>query len=656
MDPQRLRRAALAWLACAYSLTGLCSFAAAQVPGPPGPAGQDSGDSSVEPTPGIPEFPEAVIRGRREFPSVPADVGTSLSANPVETPLRQTGASVQVITADEIQRSGKQTVTEVLREAVGLQAVRLGPPGGVTSVFLRGANSQHTKVLLDGIPINDPSNATRGFDFSTLSLDNIERIEIVRGAQSVLFGSDAIGGAINIITRRGEGPLTARFTGMGGTLGTGQVRLQASGGTDQAYYSLGGSYLDTAGVSAALSDAEKDGLNQGAFSSRFGWNLTDSLNLDYVFRYSHTNAQVDDFDFFSGVPIQNLQRRNLTTSLFHRIQLQASTLDGLVQHRVALSLADYTRQDTDSGPFVAPRFEGATRTVDYQVDWLVAEGHVVTAGALFGHEEAVSTSDPQVDQQNGAAFLQDQFEVMDFWFATAGVRWDEYSTAGSAFTYRVTNVIHVDSWGLSFHGGLGTGFRAPALAENLFQFGNPDLRPEHSKSWDVGVGWQAENQALAWDVTYFSATFDNLILFDFNSFALANVGSSRSDGVELTVNYRWRDTSFGLLYTLTATHNDATGQMLLRRPRDKVTWLVDHTFVDLNASLQFDVTYYSHRLDTGNAILDDYFLANLTGRIALSPCADAFLRVNNLFDQDYEEVRGYGVPGIAAFVGLDWVF
>ena len=200
----------------------------------------------------LPELPETVVRGRPEpFPANSLEGETVVTPTRTETPASEVGSSFSVVTQQEIQASGLTNAGEILRDVVGVDVVRQGGPGSLQSVFIRGANSQQTKVLLDGIPINDPSNATRGFDFSTLDVENIERIEVLRGPQSLLYGSDAIGGVINIITRRGYGPLSVHATGRGGTFGTSRESLTISGGNDRVYYSFGGAFSDTAGVSQA---------------------------------------------------------------------------------------------------------------------------------------------------------------------------------------------------------------------------------------------------------------------------------------------------------------------------------------------------------------------------------------------------------------------
>ena len=620
-------------------------------------------DDVPEPPPRpIPELPEMVIRGAPQpFPSQPLAADTVVAPTRTETPISQVGSSVTVVNEDQIRASGKARVAEVLREVVGADVVQQGSAGGLTSVFLRGTNSQHTKVMLDGISINDPSNATRGFDFSTLDVENIERIEVLRGPQSLLYGSDAIGGVINIVTKRGAGPLSIRSTTRGGTFGTWRQTGQLSGGTERYYYALGGAYSKTDGVSQAarrLGNTERDGYSNGTLSGRFGWTPSESLNVDYVFRWSDADAEVDDFDFFTGLPTDNLIRHNLARQFYNRIQLQSIALDGALEQTVGFNLSHYSRDDTDTGsPFVPPTFRGETRAVTYQADLLLLDNNTLSAGASYLQEDAESSFVSQVSQNNSSAFVMDQFQVLERWFVTVGSRWDDWNTAGTASTYRMTNLIKVPETGGAFHGSIGTGFRAPALAENLFQYGNPNLRPERSKGWDIGVRQSLFDDRASVDCTYFRNDLTDLILFDFGTFSLQNVGAARTTGIELTAQWRVSSTTrLWANYTYLDATNLDTDAQLVRRPRNKVSLGLTRPLWRNRGTLNLDMVYTGPRLDTRNVVLGDYTLVNLSARYPVRDHWNVFVRGANLLDQKYEQVNGYGTQGIAAYGGLDFVW
>lgn len=604
-----------------------------------------------------PEIPETFVPGRTSFPAEPLPSNAAITPTRTPTRIGGTGTALTVISQDEIQRSGQSSVAEVLRARVGVDVVRSGPLGGQTSVFLRGANSQQTKVLLDGMAINDPSNATRGFDFSTLDVVNIERIEILRGPQSLLYGSDAIGGVINIITKRGSGPAQFNATGYGGTFGTGRIGGGVSGGDERTYYSTAGSYLSTDGISAASEangNTEKDGFKNGTVSGRFGYTPSETVNLDYVFRYTHARAEIDDFDFFSGLPIDNVIRENLLDSFANRVQMQSLFWEGGVEQIIGFNLVDYRREDTDPGLFVPPRFQGQSRQVDGQWNFLLTDTNTFTAGVQHYVEDASSTFNPLASQENFGIFLQDQWQLLENLYLGAGVRWDDNSRAGKAETYRANGIYTVLETNTDFHGSIGTGFRAPALAENLFAFGNPNLRPEQSKGWDVGATQRFFEDQFSIDATYFRNDFEDLIVFDFNTFSLENVGRARASGVELTGDWLVTEaTTLYANYTYTDTKDLETGQQLLRRPRDKYSVGFDQYLWARTARLGGRVFFVGDRLDTGNNVLDQYTIVNVNGSYYFSPQAELFARIDNVFNEKYEEIRGFGVQGIAGYAGLN---
>lgn len=607
--------------------------------------------------PPLEEIPETTVRGQPQpFPSQPLSDNTVVTPGRTETSANETGSSVTVVTEAQIRQSRAISVVEVLRGLPGVNVVQQGGPGGFTSVFLRGANSNQTKVLLDGIPLNDPSNAGRSFDFGSMTVDNIERIEILRGPQSTLYGSDAIGGVIQIITKRGSGPASGVARAQGGSYGTHAEGGYVSGGTDKVYYSFSGSYVQSDGFSSAakqLGNPELDLYRNTTFSGRYGWTPSDLFEVDYVFRSIDATKGVDDFSFVTGLPIDQLNRTNITESFFQRVQLRLAPLDGDLESKLAFSVADYDRADTNT--FFDPQFVGQTRKVDWQNLLRISRNNTLLVGANYFQEDAQSSSDGPFSQNDAAAFIEDRISLFDRWFTTIGSRWDNYSSAGPAYTYRATSAFNIYETGTIYRASLGTGFRAPALAENLFLFGNPNLQPEESKGWDAGIE-QLLVDGLVVGATYFRNDFTNLIVFDFGTFSLQNVGRAKTHGAEVYVQSQLsQNVSMTANYTRTDTTDLATGLQLLRRPRD-VASLGIKTQLTPQAALTTYLLYVGTRRDTGNFRLDDYVTLNMAGSYRVSPRVELFARAENVTNTMYEEVSGFGVPAISGYggVNLSW--
>jgi len=605
--------------------------------------------------------------GDRPGPFPANDVGdnTVLSANRTETPANQVGSAVTVITREQIEATRQTTVLEVLRSTPGVQVVQQGGPGRLSSIFIRGANSAHTKVYIDGIPISNPAAPNRAFNFADLTTDNIERIEVLRGPQSAQYGSDAIGGVINITTRRGKGPPSARATFMGGHFGTHQERVGVSGGNDNFYYSVTGGYYFTDGISVVsprFGATEADSYQNITSSGRFGFKLSDQVNVDYIYRYTDGLAEID------GFLVDQIGRTNQTRQFYHRVQLQSFSFDGELEQKVGFSEVDYDVIDNMPGFFEEPIFKGNGRTIDYQANLTLTEWNIFSVGFDYLDETAFSPRLTTVTQENTGVYLQDRFNIGERFYATASVRWDDHNVAGSANTYRFTSAYNIEETGTRFHGSLATAFRAPSLSESFFIGGvvfpatpNPDLRPEQSKGWDAGVEQSFWNGALTVDATVFDNRFEDLIVADFSMFPTitpVNVDRARTTGLELFARAPLTQTTeVDLHYTFTDAVDVTTGVQLLRRPRQRGGFTLHQSFWNDVARAHAQFLYVGKRTDfdaLGNVIfLDDYITVNLSGSVQATQNIELFGRIDNLFGENYEEVFGFNTPGFSIFAGAN---
>ncbi len=679
-------------LALALSFSHISFAQDNETTGPPQPAATDSAADSSEETDAvgpapttplemdetdppsiIPTLPPTTVIGT-PFPRTPLTDETLLTPTRTESPRALTGSSVTVISRQQLQQSGQRTVLNVLRPVPGLKIVQSGGPGQTTSAFMRGANSNHTKVLLDGMPINDPT-ANRTFDFSNLTLDNVERIEVLRGPQSTLYGSDAIGGVINIITRRGDGPARGTFSSYAGSFDTWNTSASISGGDDVFYYSFAGSYFETDGFSTSSrrpGNVEDDGYLTDTFTGRLGAVVNDDFDIDYTFRYQEASTQFDPI--VAGIP-QDGPDSSKYESFFMRLQMRHTSFDDLVEQKLGFNYTNYNRHSFLSGfGFFAQQFNGDTRKLDYQANVNVFDNgdiaDVFTVGAEYLQEDSLTanTFAPLTLRTltDRAAYLQNRFVLADNLSVTAGARWDYYSTVGSAKTYRTATRYLIDD-GTSIHASLGTGFHAPTTNQ-LFDFGgNPMLRAEQSKGWDVGVEHELVEDVLTVDATYYRNDVDNLIVFDFTSFTLQNVDNATTTGVELAGNLAVTET---MNVAANYTYADSTGRdpnsgvitSLLRRPNHKFSVIVDQSFMNDRAHVNFGLTQVGHRTDInpvfGGApiLLDDYIVGNLSLHYFVTDDVRLFARVDNVFDEDYEEINGFQTARVSAFAGFEVMF
>jgi vitamin B12 transporter len=605
-----------------------------------------------------------------------------VTATRLETPVREVASSMTVITGQEIEQEGKTEVLEVLRDEPALDVVRTGGPGGVTSIFIRGADSDQTLVLIDGIEVNDPI-FNRAFDFANLAADNIERIEVLRGPQSTIYGSEAMGGVINIITRRGGGKPRLTLSGEAGSFDTYRLASSLSGGYGPLDYSLGASWLDTKGISAASEkdgNKERDGHQNATLSARLGIKPAEALRLDLTARYTDSEKDIDNFGGPGGDDPNHVFE---TRQLLVRAGAGLTLLEGLWEQQLGLSLTDYDsdeRNDPDPdhpGESLRSSFDSTLLKADWQHNLYLHETNTLTLGLEADEERgesSVASQSPfgpytsefaEETARTKSAYAEDQIKLWDRLFSTVGVRLDDHDQFGSKVTYRVTAAYIVKETGTKLKATYGTGFKAPTLFQ-LFDptNGNPDLAPEASTGFDAGVEQVLWEDRLAFGATYFANDFEDLIefvLLDPVAFTgtFRNVSKAESRGVEVFASLSPTERlAFRADYTYMDTEDKTTGEQLLRRARNKFKLTANYAFSD-RGNLNLGVSYTGQREDLDFSVfpservkLKGYTLVDLAASYGITKNLEVFGRVENLLDQDYEEVKGYGTPGISAYAGL----
>ena len=574
------------------------------------------------------------------------------------------GSSVTVITSEEIKNSGKQSVEEVIKGTVGIDVASNGGPGTLASVFLRGADAKNTLVLVDGVPSNDPADANRAPNFANLTVDNIERIEIVRGTVSFLYGSNASAGVINIITKKGTATAES-FAGIeGGAYGTYKTYAGTNGQQGILSYSLGLSRLKTEGFSAVDQNNrwinptgkifEKDGYENTTLSGNFGLRLNEHTSLETVLRYTKAHLAYDfsgmdisglnqDSDQFSGRVVLKMNYEPLVSTLYYNVYDQDRT---------------YLSSDT-----VSSRFNGHRYEIGWQGDVKANENNTVSVGLNYQQESMVNENfgayASLLDKGVGSnsVFLQDQwhFGALNL---VGGLRYEDNEKFGSKTTYRVAPSYTIDDTVLKF--SYGTGFRAPSLYELYSPYGNTQLTAETTSGWDTGFE-QKVSERLKFGATYFRMDFDNRIDFNLSTYTYSQVaGQTKTLGVESFVE--WKPIDPLLLtcnYTYTSTA-DPLGSELLRRPKNKVG-ITGTGKLSSKLKVSTNMQWVGTCIDNGvegksTGQLPSYFLLNMTGSYKLSDTVELYSRLDNLFNVYYEEAWGYATPGRSAYAGIKVTF
>jgi vitamin B12 transporter len=610
-----------------------------------------------------------------------------VTATRIETPTREIASSVTVISGEELERMKKATVLEALEEILGLTIVQNGPAGGAGSVLIRGANSEHTLILMDGVELNDPISPARSFDLAHFTLESIDRIEILRGPQSTLYGSDALSGIVNIITKKGQGDLKFSLSSAGGSYGTVISSVGLGGSIEKMHYSLGVSYFRSAGLSAAGSDyegnEEKDGYRNFSLSGRFGYRFSSTLELDFLVRTLDARIEVDNFGGAYGDDPNNLQKNN---SFFFKGQIRALLLNNRWEHLLSLSLVDYDRRHEnltdDAHPFDSEEgfFKSKLLNIDWQNNVFLHETNTLTFG--IDHQQEQGESEYSSDGIWGpyssiftlqrvrttGFYIQDQIRLAPSFFASAGVRLDTHTQFGISTTFRLAPAYVIKNTQTKLKATIGTGFKSPSLyqlhapATFLGPIGNEDLNPEKSTAWDFGIEQYFLGEKILLSATYFKNSYTDLIQFD-SAQGYTNVGRAESKGLELSVQaILGTDFILNASYTRTQAKDLVAETNLLRRPKDKFSASLLYPFLK-RGSIRLSLIYIGKREDLDfstwpatRITLTDYTLFNSVISYDIIPQVQAFLRMDNILNEHYEMIKGYGAPGFSVYGGINLYF
>lgn len=610
-----------------------------------------------------------------------------VSATKTPLPVSQVTSAVEVITEQDMKKQNIRTVVDALRLAQGVAIFSNGGPGTEANARIRGGSSSQTLVLIDGAIVN--SGTLGSYDFSNLTTDNIDRVEILRGAQSMLWGSDAMGGVINIVTKRGQGPLSAS-----GFLEYGSFASLREGGTVSGKhgivdYSLSLSRWDTSSFSAVnyrRGATERDSYRNWQGSGRIGVDLPHDGRLDFNMRWMNSDVQLDNLSatapsdvygsksrtqqyVFSGSyeqPITAWWSQKLTLA---RSQENSLFLPGTLQRNLVTGVF--------STPFGDPN---ETRVLSNRLEWQhnfqVTKLLLLSAGYQFREQQGENDSGlTNRILSSNAGFAQAQFNLWDRVFATAGIRHDSYNVFGDATTYRFTGGYFHKETDTKLRAGYSTGFRAPSMNELFFpNFGNPNLGPEKNQSMDVGVDQYFFSKQFKLTGGFFwnryrdliVTTFDPVLCASFSTFGFCpqQLGEASTKGWEAGLSYTYstdrpflKSLILQAQYTNTLTRDLETQSRLPRWPTDQWSTTISYQPID---PLWITVTgrYVGSRFNTtgDQQNLRAFDVWSLAVTYDVNKQVQAYLRAENLFNEKYEEVASAGTAIRSIFGGLRLTF
>ena len=601
------------------------------------------------------------------LPEASQDAEIVVTASGTEQPVEETGQAVTVITREQIQ--DHRSLDEALARTPGVTVARNGGVGQTSGVFIRGAESYQTLVLLDGVKINDPSAPQGGVDFGRLLAGNIARIEVLRGPSGTVWGSQAIGGVINVISEQPSEGLAARGRAEYGYRDTAQGFANIAGSSGFLKGSAGAGYLRSDGISAYdenLGAAERDGYRNFTANGKLRANLGQALSVDARGYYIDGRTEFDGFPppDYTLADTGDFSKNKLFVGY---VGANLELLDGRFQNRLSYTYTDVKRDNFEMvGGTETPSFlsQGKLDRFEYRGSFMPVSAVTLLFGAetelsrLNTISPAFQTDPDRFRQRQNAVYGQAIVQPVTGLTLTGGLRYDDQERGESETTFG-GNIAYTPNGGATLlRGTYAEGFRAPSLFEKYSDYGTATLAAERARSFDGGIEQRLLGDRARASVTYFNRDTTNQIGFDNATFTYLNIAAAHAEGIEATLLLKPTDR-----FDLTGQYSwiDSTnrspgadfGKDLARRPEQTVSVSADWRSpwgLDLGAGVLVVGDSFD---DAGNFNrLDGYAIADIRAGFALTDGIELYGRIENLFDEQYQTVAGYGTPGRAGYAGL----
>lgn len=583
-----------------------------------------------------------------------------VTASGFEQPRSETGQAIDIVDRERLDQLQSATIGDALQSVPGITVAARGGLGGQTSAFLRGGNSSQTLVLIDGVRINDLTSPNGAFDFGTLMTGNIGQVEVLRGPNSIIWGSQAIGGVVNIQSLAPADGFEGRFGAEYGAADTKRMNANIAGTSGLFEGSFGGSYVDAQGISALAGGTERDGFENFAGNGRLKVNMSDTFNLDFRGYYNHATVE---YDAAFGIGANTLPvTRN--RQFIGYVGANVVAFDGRMQNRVAYTRTDIRRLGTDPVLFSFNNFivRGTIDRAEYHTAFDVNDALTLTAGLEYERTFAsTSFEGAAADVARNhvtSGFSQIILRPFAGLTVTGGVRHDQYKDYGGQTTLGGNIAFTPNDGRTMLRATYGEGFRAPTLSEGQPPYGNPDLRPETARNFDLGFEQQILDGRARFFATYFNRRSTDLIAFSFATFQSENIDRVKSTGVEAGFNLNPTDrldirASYTLVDAVNRSAGANFGNRLALRPQHSGSLTVDWQ-MPIGLSVGSSILLIGDSFDdaSNSLALDGYALVGLRASLPINDRLELYGRVDNIFDVQYTVVAGYNSFGRNAAVGV----